>query len=165
MGMAGLANFRFNTHAATTKIYNIRWVTGHLVTNSTKSKIAKKQRIRMVVVSPVRCSFMKFYSFSTFHRKRKTKPLAISTEGMITSQTLARKNVILSCVSRSTAGANQRTKTVNKFSSRTLFYGSQQYFDSTCGNVNIVCKGKTKFYSFFMSHFLDMFTRWMMCLL
>ena len=62
--------------------------------------------------------------------------------------------VILSCVSRSTAGANQRTKTVNKFSSRTLFYGSQQYFDSTCGNVNIVCKGKTKFYSFFMSHFL-----------
>lgn len=97
---------------------------------------------------------MKFYSFSTFHRKRKTKPLAISTEGMITSQTLARKNVILSCVSRSTAGANQRTKTVNKFSSRTLFYGSQQYFDSTCGNVNIVCKGKTKFYSFFMSHFL-----------
>ena len=97
---------------------------------------------------------MKFYSFSTFHRKRKTKPLVISTEGMITSQKLARKNVILRCVSRSTAGANQRTKTVNKFSSRTLFYGSQQYFDSTCGNVNIVCKGKTKFYSFFMSHFL-----------
>lgn len=108
--------------------------------------------------------FMKFYSFSTFHRKRKTKPLAISTEGMITSQTLARKNVILSCVSRSTAGANQRTKTVNKFSCRTLFYGSQQYFDSTCGNVNIVWKGKTKFYSFFMSHFLIcLHDEWCVC--
>jgi len=92
---------------------------------------------------------MKFLSFTTFHRKRKTKLLDTSTERIITSQTLARKNVILSCVSRSTAGANYCTKTVNKFSCRTLFYGGQQYFDSTCGNVNIVCKGKLSSTAFY----------------
>ena len=102
---------------------------------------------------------MKFLFVFYFPQEKKNKTFGHINGRHDHEPTLARKNVILSCVSRSTAGANQRTKTVNKFSSRTLFYGSQQYFDSTCGNVNIVRKGKTKFYSFFMSHFLDMFTR------